>query len=87
MGVCQQLFRLLPLKLLPISIILHEKRVELFCEWGLRWLDLKRTNTVDAVMGVETPLKGGTWQTADKFYPIPTSELIVNPNLTQTPGY
>lgn len=70
-----------------INIILHERRVELFCEWGHRWLDLKRTNTVDAVMSVETPLKGGTWETTDKLYPIPTNDLIVNPNLTQTPGY
>jgi hypothetical protein len=70
-----------------LNIILHERRVELFCEWGDRWLDLKRTNTVDAVMNIETPLKGNTWQTTDKLYPIPISELIVNPNLTQTPGY
>lgn len=70
-----------------IDIILHERRVELFCEWGHRWLDLKRTNKVNDIMSVETPLKGGTWQSTDKLYPIPTSELVVNPNLTQTPGY
>jgi hypothetical protein len=70
-----------------INIILHERRVELFCEWGHRWLDLKRTGKVDEVMTVETPLKGGTWQITNKYYPIPTSDLIANPNLTQTPGY
>jgi hypothetical protein len=70
-----------------IIAILKERRVELFGEWGLRWFDLKRTNTADLVMSVETPLKGGAWQGIDKFYPIPLNELIANPNLTQTPGY
>jgi len=70
-----------------IKIILHERRVELFCEWGHRWLDLKRTNTIDAVMDIETPLKGGTWQSMDKLYPIGNDDLRNNPNLSQTPGY
>jgi starch-binding outer membrane protein, SusD/RagB family len=70
-----------------INAILDERRHELFCEWGHRWLDLKRTNTVDAVMNIETPLKGGTWQSFDKLYPIPLDELTADPNLTQTPGY
>jgi hypothetical protein len=70
-----------------INAILEERRHELFCEWGHRWLDLKRTNKVDQVMGKETPLKGGVWQPTDKFYPISIDELTANPNLTQTPGY
>jgi hypothetical protein len=70
-----------------LNAILHERRVELFCEWGHRWLDLKRTNTVDDMMSLETPLKGGTWQPTDKYYPISSSELIADPNLTQTTGY
>ncbi|RZM21890.1 MAG: RagB/SusD family nutrient uptake outer membrane protein [Pedobacter sp.] len=31
-------------------VILHERRVELFTEWGHRWFDLKRTGTIDAVI-------------------------------------
>ena len=70
-----------------LNSIFDERRHELFTEWGHRWLDLKRTNKADAVMGVETPLKGGTWQSTDKLYPVSTSELLINPNLEQTPGY
>lgn len=70
-----------------LDAISRERRLELFTEWGNRWFDLKRTNTVDEVMNIETPLKGGSWESIDKLYPIPASELIANPNLTQTPGY
>lgn len=69
------------------TAILKERRSELFTEWGHRWLDLKRTGVVDAVIGAEATLKGGSWQSKDQFYPISTDELIANPNLTQTPGY
>lgn len=67
--------------------ILHERQVELFTEWGHRWLDIKRTGKVDAVMGVVTPQKGGTWETTGQLYAIPSTELQKNPNLTQNPGY
>lgn len=70
-----------------LAAVFKERRFELFCEWGHRWMDLKRTNNVDAVMNIETPLKGGSWQTTDKFYPIPNEEILSNPNLFQTPGY
>jgi hypothetical protein len=70
-----------------IDKVFHERQVELFTEWGHRWLDLKRTGKVNSTMGIEAPLKGGSWETTDQFYPIPTSELITNPNLTQTEGY
>jgi hypothetical protein len=70
-----------------LDAILHERRVELFTEWGHRWLDLKRTNKVDAVMSVVTPSKGGTWQPTDQLYPIGQFEIQKNPSLTQNPGY
>jgi hypothetical protein len=70
-----------------LDIILHERQVELFTEWGHRWFDLKRTGKVDAVMSVVTPQKGGTWETTDQLYPIPSTELQKNPNLTQNSGY
>lgn len=72
---------------LLISAILHERQVELFTEWGHRWLDLKRTGTVDAVMSVVTPQKGGTWSTDSQLYPIPLSEINNDVNLTQNTGY
>ena len=70
-----------------LSAILHERQVELFSEWGHRWLDLKRTKNIDAVMGVMTPQKGGSWKTEWQLYPIPQSEILNDQNLTQNAGY
>ncbi|HWW40358.1 RagB/SusD family nutrient uptake outer membrane protein [Pedobacter sp.] len=72
-----------------INLILKEKRIELFTEWGHRWLDLKRTKQVDEIMSKVTPKKsnGGIWKSYQQYYPIGTYELQSNPNLTQTPGY
>jgi hypothetical protein len=67
-----------------LTAIEQERRVELFCEWGHRWLDLKRTNRADAVLG---PVKAPNWQATDVLFPIPQLELSRNPNLTQNPGY
>lgn len=62
----------------------QERRIELFAEWGHRWFDLKRTNRVNAVL---SDVKGNKWQTSDQLYPIPFSELELDPNLKQNPGY
>lgn len=71
-----------------LSAILHERRVELFTEYGHRWFDLKRTGTIDSVMSVVTPLKGGgTWSADDSLYPIPYGDLQTDPKLKQNPGY
>lgn len=61
----------------------HERQVELFTEWGHRWLDLIRTNRTDIVLGLE---KIG-WQPFDKLYPIPGVEIQRNPKITQNMGY
>ena len=63
--------------------IIQEKRIELFTEWGHRWLDLKRTNNTDAIL---SPIKPN-WNSEDKLYPIPLRELDSNPNLNQNSGY
>jgi hypothetical protein len=70
-----------------LNAILHERQVELFSEWGHRWLDLKRTGKVDAVMNDVTPLKGGSWNHNWQLYPIPLNELEVSPKVKQNPGY
>lgn len=67
--------------------ILHERQVELFTEWGHRWLDLKRTKTIDSLMTEVSISKQTTWKTTAQFYPILLSELKGNPNLVQNPGY
>jgi len=73
-----------------LTAILHERQVELFTEWGNRWLDLKRTGTVDLVMGAPgnaCAAKGGTWNTNQQLYPILLTDVQKDVNLTQNPGY
>jgi hypothetical protein len=62
----------------------NERRLELFTEWGHRWFDLIRTGRVAAVLG---PYKGTTWDANDNEWPIPATQLLANPALTQNPGY
>lgn len=62
----------------------QERQAELFCEWGHRWLDLKRTDRINTVMGIKKPT---TWNPSKTLFPIPTTELLVNPKLVQNPGY
>jgi starch-binding outer membrane protein, SusD/RagB family len=59
----------------------HERQIELFSEWGHRWLDLKRTARVDDVMTTETPKKGGIWEPYKALYPIPIQDIQRNPSL------
>ncbi len=66
-----------------IDLILKERRIEYFAEWGHRWFDLKRTGKVDAVIGGQKP----SWKSTAALYPIPFSQLQRNPNLTPNPGY
>lgn len=70
-----------------INTILHERQVELFTEWGHRWLDLKRTGNINSVMGTVTPQKGGNWNSNWALFPIPYYDIKQNPNLTQNGGY
>jgi hypothetical protein len=65
------------------AAILHERQLELFSEWGHRWLDLKRTGQVDAVMSALRP----GWKPMDALYPIPAREIQIDPKITQNPGY
>jgi hypothetical protein len=70
-----------------LKAIYQERRVELFTEWGNRWLDLKRTQTINTVMPAVTLQKGGTWDSRWALYPIPLREVQTNPNLVQNAGY
>ncbi|BAV06954.1 RagB/SusD domain-containing protein [Filimonas lacunae] len=67
-----------------LAAVAQERRVELFSEWGHRWLDLKRTAKVDSVI---TALKPGLWETTDALYPVPSAERTKNVNLSQNLGY
>lgn len=67
-----------------VSAIEKERRSELFCEWGHRWYDLKRTSRANTVLA---PIKGANWQQTDMLWPIPQPEIDLNPSLIQNPGY
>jgi starch-binding outer membrane protein, SusD/RagB family len=68
-----------------VAAVAQERRIELFAEWGHRWLDLKRTGQVGVVFST-IPYKSA-YQPFQQLYPIPVSELQADPNLTQNPGY
>lgn len=70
-----------------ISAVLHERQVELFTEWGHRWLDLKRSGTIDDIMTPACIAKGTTWHSYQQFYPIPFQQMQANPKLVQNPSY
>ncbi len=73
-----------------LAAILHERRVELFTEWGHRWFDLRRANSLNSLMGSPGNVcveKGGIWNPDWALMPLPLSELEVNEKLTQNPGY
>lgn len=68
-----------------ITLVLHERQVELFTEGCHRFFDLKRTGRIDAVMLAAKP---DYWKSTASLYPIPLTERQRNPNLNpQNPGY
>ena len=67
-----------------LDAILRERRVEFFTEHGHRFFDLKRANQLDTVLSVTKP----GWNSFEALFPIPATELSLNPNLApQNPGY
>jgi hypothetical protein len=70
-----------------LDAIALERQVELFTEWGERWLDLKRTGTINTVMSGVAPLKGATWNPNWVLWPLPETALAANAALVQNPGY
>ncbi|MFD2554204.1 RagB/SusD family nutrient uptake outer membrane protein [Sphingobacterium tabacisoli] len=69
------------------DIVLREieaqRKLELMCEWGHRWLDLKRTGRADAVLSA---IKS-KWNSWDVWYPIPQDEITNNPKMEQNLNY
>lgn len=68
----------------PGEKIMEERRHELFCEWGHRWLDLKRTGMADIILRA---YKAPQWESSDLLYPVPRRQRQLNPSLDQNPGY
>ncbi len=78
-----------------MTAIEKERRLELFLEWGQRWMDLKRwpgiinpgVSRAEEVMAVVTPQKGGIWNKNWLKFPIPVNEVRNGPNMVQNEGY
>ncbi len=66
-----------------LTAIFKERQTELFCEWGHRWIDLKRTGMANIILAAAKP----GWQSFAALYPIPADEIDLNPFLLQNPGY
>lgn len=70
----------------------QERRVELFCEWGHRWFDLKRWPSTTGLAGKTRaddvlPLTKTAWKSTAQLFPIPTEAIRSNVNLVPNPGY
>lgn len=79
-----------------IRAVVKERQLELFSEWGNRWLDLKRLpgfmmsniSLADELMPSVTNKKGGQWNSNWRLYPIPYMDIVLNPSLSpNNPGY
>jgi starch-binding outer membrane protein, SusD/RagB family len=72
-----------------LTAISKERRAELFTEWGHRWLDLKRTASIDSVMKIATPRKdpGMQWNSFQQLYPVPLAETQLDREIIQNIGY
>lgn len=63
--------------------LLAEKRREFFTEFGHRFLDLKRWGRLNELKTLKP-----NWEDYKQVWPLPQSELLLNPNLyPQNPGY
>jgi hypothetical protein len=68
------------------AAVAQERRVELFAEWGHRWLDLKRTGQASSVLSA-LPLKQPWAGDYQLLYPIPFNEIQADHFLVQNPQY
>lgn len=60
-----------------------ERRIEFAFEWGHRFFDLKRWGKANTILGSLKP----TWTSNAQLWPIPQSQMLMNPSLVQNPGY
>lgn len=65
------------------TALLEEKRREFFCEFGLRFFDLKRFGRLNELVALKP-----NWEDYMNVWPLPQSELLLNPNMSpQNTGY
>ena len=64
--------------------VIQERSWELCFEFGDRWFDLVRKHMLNQVT---RPLDQKNFSTDDYLFPIPSQDILLNPLLTQNPGY
>jgi hypothetical protein len=69
-----------------LAAVAQERRMELFAEWGHRWLDLKRTGQAHDILSA-IPLKQPWAGDYQLLYPIPPAEIRADHFLLQNLGY
>lgn len=68
---------------MAITALLKERKVELFCEYGHNFYDLKRRGRLNELKEVKP-----NWQPYFELLPLPEAELVLNPKLLpQNNGY
>lgn len=71
-----------------LDSIANEKRRELFCEWGIRWFDLKRSDITEDLMKAIAAQKAATWTPNARVWPIPLNDVLNSANkIKQNEGY
>lgn len=73
-------------KTVLLDLIGKERQLEMFGEWGHRWLDLKRTVMAESVLS-KSPRKQPWKGDHQLLYPIPATEIGKNNNLVQNPNH
>lgn len=67
-----------------LELVMEERQRELCFELGHRWYDLNRTGHANTYF---PSLSYKDWQPTDRYFPIPQSEILLNPFLKQNAGY
>ncbi|MBO9633404.1 MAG: RagB/SusD family nutrient uptake outer membrane protein [Chitinophagaceae bacterium] len=70
-----------------LNALLQERSVEMFTEFGARFLDLKRLGVINSVMPSVCAAKGVKWETWKSLFPIKIQDVQRNPNMKQNEGY
>jgi hypothetical protein len=71
-----------------LDSIATEKRREMFCEWGIRWFDIRRSDNIDELMTIIAAQKATTWKPAAVLWPVPLNDILNSANnLVQNEGY